>query len=183
MTIPNLLTILRILLTPLLVWALLNRRLTLALVVFLLAGLTDGLDGFIARVFDQRSKLGAYLDPLADKLLLMTSFLMLGRLHLMPSWLVIVVISRDAIILLGLITLMFHQISVEIRPFTISKVNTLAQLLTVLMVLARAVFLFPPWVYSLMYASTGCLSIVSGLLYIKAGVGIFETHKARSNGK
>ena len=79
MTVPNVLTLGRILLTPLLVWLLLDGDLELALLVFLIAGLTDGLDGMIARVFNQKSRLGAYLDPLADKILLVSSFILLAQ--------------------------------------------------------------------------------------------------------
>jgi cardiolipin synthase len=182
MTVPNLLTLTRILLTPLLVWLLLNRNLNYALAVFLIAGLTDGLDGLIARVFNQKSKLGAYLDPLADKLLLVSSFILLGRLHLAPSWLVIIAVSRDAIILLGLLMLMFHQIPVEIRPAVVSKATTLAQLITVLAALGSDLFPLPSWNYLVLFVITAALSVVSGFHYIRVGISIYEENRARSNG-
>ena len=174
MTIPNILTLLRILLTPLLVWFLLDHRLNHALVVFLIAGLTDGLDGFIARVFNQKSKLGAYLDPLADKLLLVSSFILLGRLHLVPSWLVIIAVSRDAIILLGLMTLMFHQIPFEIQPTVVSKATTLAQLLSVLVALGSELVPLAAWNYQFLFGITAVLSVASGFHYIRVGVSIYE---------
>ena len=179
MTIPNILTIMRILLTPVLIWFLLNRCLNYALAVFLIAGLTDGLDGLIARVFNQKSKLGAYLDPLADKLLLVSSFILLGRLHLVPSWLVIIAVSRDAIILLGLVMLMFHQIPVEIRPTAVSKATTLAQLLSVFAALGLDLFPLPVWNYRLLFGITAALSIVSGFHYIRVGISIYEGSKGR----
>lgn len=181
MTVPNALTLLRILLTPLLIWLLLGRELNYALVVFLIAGVTDGLDGLIARVFNQKTKLGAYLDPLADKLLLVSSFILLGRLQLVPSWLVIVAVSRDAIILLGLMMLMFHQIPVEIRPAIVSKATTLAQLLTVLLVLGSEVFPLPYWCNMLFFAGTAALCVASGFHYIQVGISIYELNRGRIN--
>ena len=110
MTVPNALTLIRILLTPLLIWLLLDYRLGQALLVFIVAGITDGLDGLIARLFHQKSKLGAYLDPLADKLLLVSSFILLAHLGLIPNWVAVITVSRDMIITLGVVTLMFHHI-------------------------------------------------------------------------
>ena len=101
MTIPNVLTLVRIFLTPVLVWFLLDGRLTSALIVFFIAGMTDALDGLIARVFHQQSRFGAYIDPLADKILLVTSFVILGYIGLVPTWLAIIAVSRDLMILTG----------------------------------------------------------------------------------
>ena len=177
MTIPNLLTILRILLTPLLVYLLLDNRLNEALVVFFIAGMTDGLDGLIARVFNQKSKLGAYLDPLADKLLLVTSFIMLATLDLVPAWLVIITVSRDVIIILGLAALMFHDVPVKIRPSALSKATTLMQLLTVLSTMGSAFILLPRWTYSALFFTTALFTIASGAHYIMAGVSLFEEER------
>lgn len=174
MTIPNLLTLLRILLTPYLVWLLLDARLEQALAVFLLAGVTDGLDGLIARLFQQKSKLGAYLDPLADKLLLVSSFILLGHLRLVPIWLVVIVVSRDALILLGLLTLMFHHIPFEIKPSILSKCTTLLQLFAVLAALGSFYVSLPPWAYHGLFITTGTASIASGLQYILKGLILFE---------
>jgi len=144
MNIPNCLTILRILLTPLLVWLLLEEKLKAALLVFFIAGLTDGLDGFIARVFRQKTKLGAYLDPLADKFLLVSTFILLGIQNLVPDWLVVIAVSRDTLIILGVLTLMFHNIPLEIRPSLLSKTTTLFQLLTLLVADGFLVFGLAP---------------------------------------
>jgi cardiolipin synthase len=175
MTVPNLLTFIRIFLTPYLVWLLLNNRIDHALVVFFVAGITDGLDGLIARMFHQKSKLGAYLDPLADKLLLVSSFVLLGHLRLIPSWLVIIAVSRDAVILLGLMTLCFFQIHVEIKPTVLSKMTTLLQLLTVLLVLSTSVVALPAWGLSILFVSTAVLSVASGLHYITVGIRLLDT--------
>jgi cardiolipin synthase (CMP-forming) len=182
MTIPNCLTVLRILLTPLLVWLLLDRRLSEALVVFLFAGFTDGLDGFIARVFHQKSKLGAYLDPLADKLLLVSSFVLLGRLHMLPNWLVVIAVSRDVIIVVGIVTLMLHQISVQIHPSALSKATTLAQLMTVFLILCSGHMPLPDWGYSLLFAATALLCMGSGFHYILIGFRLWETQRGIDNG-
>lgn len=180
MTVPNLLTLLRILLTPLLVWFLLDDRLNEALAVFIVAGMTDGLDGLIARLFNQKSKLGAYLDPLADKLLLVTSFILLAWLRLVPSWLVIITVSRDIIIVLGIITLMYHQVPVKIKPSGISKMTTLMQLLTVLFLLASSLIVLPRWGYTILFLVTAAFSVASGIHYISIGVSMYERSRGQN---
>jgi len=181
MTLPNVITLLRILLTPLLVWLLLDHRMKQALLVFLIAGFSDGLDGLIARVFHQKSKLGAYLDPLADKLLLVSSFILLGHMEKIPYWLVIITVSRDAIIVLGIVTLMLHQLRVEIKPLVLSKLNTLLQLLTIFVVLGSVYFAPPPWSLMLLFTITAMLSIASGLHYILRGIRLWEAQRGNNN--
>jgi cardiolipin synthase len=186
MTIPNCLTMLRILLTPVLVWLLLDyhlnrERLNQALLVFILAGFTDGLDGLIARVFHQKSRLGAYLDPLADKLLLVSSFILLGRARLLPNWLVIIAVSRDAIILLGIVTLMLHQIRVQIRPSIVSKVTTLMQLVTVFLVLCSTHLVLPKWAYSLLFTATAAATLASGFHYMMIGIQLWDEQRNGEN--
>ncbi|MCU0586760.1 MAG: CDP-alcohol phosphatidyltransferase family protein [Syntrophobacteraceae bacterium] len=174
MTIPNLLTLLRIFLTPLLVWFLLDHKLSHALVVFFIAGLTDGLDGLIARLLNQKSRLGAYLDPLADKLLLVSSFILLAWLSKVPNWLVVVTVSRDLMIVMGIATLKFHEIPFEMKPTGVSKITTLCQLMTVLALLASDLLPLPGWIYSLFFVATTAFSVVSGVQYVAAGVALFE---------
>ncbi|MCE5243569.1 MAG: CDP-alcohol phosphatidyltransferase family protein [Syntrophobacteraceae bacterium] len=180
MTIPNFLTLSRILLTPVLVWLLLDRRMNQALAVFFVAGVTDGLDGLIARLFHQKSQLGAYLDPLADKLLLVTSFFLLAWLDLIPYWLAIIAISRDAMILLGMMTLMFHRIEVDIKPVLMSKLTTLFQLLTVLAAMGSSLVVLPAYVYGFLFLTTAAFSVVSGIQYLKIGLSIFEGHRSHN---
>ena len=105
MTIPNLITSIRIILVPVFIIYIINDDFYSALVVFILAGLSDGADGLIARLFDQKSKLGAFLDPLADKFLLATAFVILSLRAFIPSWLTVLVISRDVLILVGVLLL------------------------------------------------------------------------------
>lgn len=180
MTIPNVLTLIRILLTPVIVWLLLAGRLDCALLVFFIAGLTDGLDGLIARLFHQKTKLGAYLDPLADKLLLVSSFILLAYLNLAPIWLAVIIVSRDVIILLGMMTLLFHNVRVEIKPSIISKLTTLVQLMTVLAVLASSYVSGPRWAYLVLFFLTGLFSVVSGLQYIVKGFQLLDAKRTNN---
>lgn len=128
MNIPNSLTILRILLIPVYVGFMTYGRYGAGLVTLLCAGITDALDGLIARKTNQRTKLGEILDPLADKLLLTSSFLTLAVLHLVPSWVVIVVVSRDVMLLLGTAVAHVTNSSIDITPTWLGKGTTLFQL-------------------------------------------------------
>ena len=133
--IPNIITALRFLLVPPVVILLLQERFTAALIVFGVAELSDGLDGFLARRFDWRSRLGGIMDPLADKLLVVSSFVTLGWLGLIPAWLVLLVILRDLVIIAGAT---FYHMRIEqfdAEPSVASKLNTAAQILLVLAVL------------------------------------------------
>lgn len=181
MTFPNILTILRILLTPILVWLLVERRLEAALVVFFVAGATDGLDGFIARAFHQKSRLGAFLDPLADKLLLVSSFILLARINLIPLWLAIITVSRDGIILLGVFLFMLNNVSFEIRPSILSKLTTLSQIVTALVVMSSRLYPSSPSFQKVFFILTALLTVASGLHYIYRGFVIWEAHRMEEN--
>ena len=136
LNLPNLITLLRIGAIPIFLILLVDERYTEALIVFILAGITDSLDGLLARWLDARTTLGAFIDPLADKLLLVSSFVILAFLGDIPRWLAILVIMRDVIILIGYSVLFFvtgHAI--EVRPTLIGKASTFFQLLTVIMAL------------------------------------------------
>lgn len=133
--IPNLITFLRLLLVPPIVVALLTGHYTLALTLFIIAGLSDALDGFLAKTFHWTSRLGGLLDPIADKLLLVSCYLALTWQGLLPVWLTAVVIGRDLVILSGAILYNALIERVEAAPSVISKINTLSQLLLVVAVL------------------------------------------------
>jgi cardiolipin synthase (CMP-forming) len=135
MNIPNSLTILRILLIPVYIGLLVYERFDQALIVLLVAGLTDALDGTIARAANQRTRLGAFLDPLADKLLLTSGFITLSSIHLIPSWVTIVVVSRDAMLLLGTAVAQFIESHIDIAPTFLGKGTTFLQLSYVLLVI------------------------------------------------
>jgi cardiolipin synthase len=134
MNIPNSLTILRILLIPVYIGFMTYGKYGFALITLLTAGFTDALDGPIARRLNQRTQLGAILDPLADKMLLTSGFLSLSMLHLVPSWLVILVVSRDVILLLGTAVAHVTNIPIDITPTLLGKGTTLLQLSYVLLV-------------------------------------------------
>ncbi|MGX1305520.1 cardiolipin synthase [Amorphus suaedae] len=139
-TIPNLLTVLRFLLVPVVVWAIADGHHILAFAVFVIAGVTDGLDGFIAKKWNLSSSLGAYLDPLADKALLVSIFVALGVVGALPIWLVALVVARDALILAAVVVSSLLGQTLPIRPLFVSKLNTVAQILLAALVLAASAF-------------------------------------------
>lgn len=135
MNIPNSLTLLRILLIPVYIGLLVYELFDQALMVLLAAGITDALDGTIARAANQKTRLGAFLDPLADKLLLTSGFLTLSITHVIPSWVTIVVVSRDAMLLLGTAVAELTEFSIDITPTFLGKGTTFLQLSYVLAVI------------------------------------------------
>lgn len=165
--IPNLITVFRFLLVPPLVWLLLNDRFGAALVVFGVAGFSDGLDGFLAKRFHWTSRIGALLDPLADKLLLIASFVTLGWLGWIPVWLVVLVCLRDVVIVTGAVSYHFLIEPLTAEPSLISKLNTLAQILLVLAVMLNRDILPLPalWLDVLLY-SVLAATLWSGFDYV-----------------
>jgi cardiolipin synthase len=170
MTIPNLITALRIILAPVFVIYLINDRLSAALVVFLICMISDGIDGMVARVFDQKSRLGAYLDPLADKTLLVAAFLLLAVRGHIPSWLTVTAIARDVMILLGVLVFHLNRMELKMRPSAVSKINTCFQFITLSMVLLKGDFALPSVIYEGLYYITATLTIGSGLHYLQYGL-------------
>jgi cardiolipin synthase len=166
MTIPNLITSIRIILVPIFVIYLIQDKLLGALVVFILAGLSDGADGLIARLINQKSKVGAYLDPFADKLLLVAAFVVLAAKDLVPAWLTVLVISRDVLILLGALMLYLNRADLAIRPSWLSKMNTCLQLITIFAVLSEGYFHFFSRFSPYLFWATGLLTVSSGLHYM-----------------
>lgn len=167
MTVPNLITSLRIILAPVFTIYLLSDQLTEALVVFVIAGLSDGADGFIARVFNQKSKLGSYLDPLADKMLLVTAFVVLAVRGYLPPWLTVMAISRDVLIMLGVLILSLNKgFFMTIQPSIVSKLTTCFQLATIFLVLAREAYPDLGAVLKPVFWITGALTVASGLHYM-----------------
>ncbi len=179
MNIPNLLTLSRILLVPIIVILLIQSSYLKALVVFAVAGITDGLDGFLARVLKQKTVLGAYLDPLADKALILSSFITLSVLGIIPSWLSVIVISRDCIIIIGILILALMDVSFEVRPAFISKVTTTLQLVTIFLALVFKSLSLDFNLHSyntddVIYALTAFFTVASGLNYIFIGVKVIN---------
>ena len=174
MTIPNLLTILRVLLTPVLVIFLLQDRLIAALIVFIVAGITDGLDGLIARLYRQKSRLGAFLDPLADKVLLATTYVLLAVKSLVPSWLTVIVLSRDVLILLGIFVLFMQDLPFEIRPTIASKLTTCSQIFTAVVTMASAIATPHPLLKSSLFQITAGFTIISWAQYMVKGIRLMQ---------
>jgi cardiolipin synthase len=171
MNIPNLITLLRIILVPVTVILLIQGSFRKALAVFIIASISDAVDGFLARFMHQQTVVGAYLDPIADKALLISTFVTLSILHIIPAWLAVIVISRDFIILLGLSVLFAMSVSVEIHPSLVSKITTFLQAATVFL----ALFLrcLPDGVdrewLEIFYWATAIFTVVSGLNYMSRG--------------
>lgn len=167
MNIPNIITGIRILLIPVFVIFLIQDKLSFALVIFLIAGITDALDGFIARRYRQVSELGAYLDPIADKILLVASFLILSIRNFIPDWLCVLVITRDILIILGVaILFLLQKKALRIGPSKLSKINTCIQIICVLLVLTQSVYRTEDLYYQIMFWLTGFFTISSGVHYL-----------------
>lgn len=166
MTIPNIITMIRILLTPVFVIYLINGQLLTGLAVLVICGISDGLDGFIARVFKQKSVLGSYLDPLADKIILISAFITLGIIGFLPAWLTVVVISRDVMIMIGVILLYLTGVDINIKPVVSSKITTCLQFVTVIAVLARDYLVSVQEYYVYLYYITALFTIISFLQYL-----------------
>jgi cardiolipin synthase len=183
MTIPNLITAFRIILAPVFVIYLINDRLNSALVVFLICMISDGIDGMVARLFNQKTRLGAYLDPLADKILLVTAFVLLAARGYLPSWLTVTAIARDVMILLGVLVLHLNRLEIKIRPSAVSKINTCLQFITLFMVLLKGYVLLPSVVYDALYYITAAFTIISGLHYMQFGLRIMGEGTGNSTGR
>ena len=136
MNIPNLISLARILLVPVIVWAIASNEMQVAFGLFVLAGLSDLVDGFLAKQFRMATELGAYLDPLADKAMLVSIYVTLGIVEAVPRWLVILVVSRDIMIVTAVILSWLVDKPVKLKPLAVSKLNTLAQILLAAFVLA-----------------------------------------------
>ena len=179
MNIPNFITLCRMFLTPFVVWLLIVEQYKLSLLVFCLASASDAIDGWLARVTHTKTDLGTHLDPLADKLLLISTYITLGVFKLVPAWLVITVISRDVLILGGLLLAWFMAKPVEVRPLFISKANTLAQIVFLILALLQLAFADVPNVLAETFAYlVGALTVASGLAYL----GAWFNHMSRVEG-
>lgn len=167
MTLPNLITVGRLVLVPLVVAMIAQGRWTVAFVLFAAAGLSDAVDGFIARRFDMRSEFGAYLDPLADKALLVSIYVTLAVQAVLPSWLAIAVVSRDLMIVAAILVSWLMARPVDIVPLAISKLNTAVQIAFAALVLGAIAFhgapgWLEPWGAGLVVA----LTVASAAAYL-----------------
>jgi cardiolipin synthase len=169
LTIPNLITIMRFLLVPAVVLAMLNMRWDWAFAGFLVAGIYDGVEGFIARRFNQQSKQGANIDPMADKVLLVSVFVVMGFIGELPLWLVVTMVSRDGLIVCAVVlsTVMAHP--VEMKPLYVSKANTAAQIALAAVVLGElALGLHLDPLRPALILLSGVLTVASAAAYLVA---------------
>ena len=172
LNLPNFLTLIRILSIPFFLVYLSYHRYLEALIIFIIGGVTDFLDGLAARLMKQQTPLGAYLDPIADKLLVITSFIVLGVIGGIPMWLAIIVVSRDVLIITGYGIIVFlTDERPEVKPSLIGKFSTLLQLFTlgVALALLHQPKLMDPWMRDLFIGATAVATVLSGVQYIYRG--------------
>jgi cardiolipin synthase len=168
LTLPNAITFARLCAVPLAVWLMLQHRLAATFGLFLAAAVSDGLDGWLARVRDSRSAAGAVLDPVADKALLVSMFVVLAAIGVLPSWLAILVVFRDLLIIGGVLALTVLRQPVAMRPLPISKLNTALQLALVAVALLLAGFhLAAPLLLQALVWGVALSTLVSGCAYVR----------------
>ncbi len=167
MTIPNLITIARLLTVPLIVLLIGQERWGLAFTVVVAAGVSDGVDGFIARRFRMRSELGAYLDALADKALLVSIYVTLSVTGVLPGWLAILVVSRDLMIVAAILVSWLMERPLAIKPMFVSKLNTGAQIAFAALVLGTKAFILDaPTLYGAGMVLVAALTIITAAAYL-----------------
>ncbi|GGJ23364.1 CDP-alcohol phosphatidyltransferase family protein [Neoroseomonas lacus] len=166
-TLPNLITFARLCAVPAAVWLMLQHRLDQAFLVFVGAGLSDAVDGWLARIRNARSTLGALLDPVADKALLVSVYVTLAAIGVLPDWLAIMVVFRDVLIVGGLLLLWVLGVPTRIRPLLISKANTAAQItLAALVLMLKGFDLSAPMVLETMIWLVAFTTFASGVAYV-----------------
>ena len=166
---PNFITLGRILAVPVVFWLLLSGEAKAAFLIFVAAGISDAVDGYLAKRYNMQTELGAYLDPLADKLLVVSIYIALGAREQIPLWLVIAVVSRDVAILAAVMLSWLMDHPVVIKPLLVSKLNTAAQLILASVVLADEAFGFGWHTFRMVLAwITGVLTLASLAAYLRA---------------
>ncbi|HKJ74868.1 MAG TPA: CDP-alcohol phosphatidyltransferase family protein [Alphaproteobacteria bacterium] len=181
MNIPNVITLLRLVTVPVIIWLILQGQMAYAFGLFLLAGISDAIDGPLARRSGQVSELGTILDPIADKALLVSIYITVGIEGGMPSWIVITVVSRDVLIIGGILLSYLLNRPVEIKPSRVSKINTASQIALAAMVLFNLGFgdtleLIDPWFIEAMIILVAVTTIMSGILYAVTWIRAVTAH-------
>jgi cardiolipin synthase len=167
LSIPNLITLARILTVPLIVWAITSGQMKIAFFLFLAAGVSDAVDGFLAKRFNMASEIGAYLDPLADKALIVSIYVSLGIADAIPRWLVILVVSRDIMIIGAIVLTTLIGPPIAVKPLLVSKLNTVAQILCACLVLASLGFNFDAGIATqLLMGLVAILTLISIGFYV-----------------
>jgi cardiolipin synthase len=174
MNLPNLLSLTRVLLIPVFIILIIYKLFEWALVTFAVAGITDGVDGLLARLTRQKTELGAYLDPIADKLLLSSSFIVLAIIKMLPSWLAVIVLTRDVIIALGFFVFLLTNKRPRIHPSFISKLTTTFQISTILLFLMKGYYPIFENLSPIAMYGTVLFTVLSGAHYIYLGTKILN---------
>jgi cardiolipin synthase len=169
LTLPNFITIARLIGVPLIVWLMIADRFVEATVLFILAGLSDAADGFIAKRFNAASELGAYLDPVADKALLVSVFCTLGFKGALPAWLIVLAVSRDLFIIGGMLLAYVLSNPMAVKPLWVSKINTTAQIVLIAFVLGERIGVM---MFQLLIGPT--VLVVAALTVASAGAYLVE---------
>jgi cardiolipin synthase (CMP-forming) len=171
LNLPNLITIARILLVPVIVWAITSDQMLFAFILFLAAGLSDAVDGFLAKRFGMTSEFGSYLDPLADKALIVSIYVALGISDALPRWLVILVVSRDMMIVAAVMLSWLVGKPVAVKPLAVSKANTVAQIVLATLVLASlGLHVDFAWLIAVNIAAVAALTLLSVAAYVREWV-------------
>lgn len=182
MNVPNLITIGRILIVPLTVWLIVSGEFFMAFVAFIIAGVSDAVDGYIAKHFNQRTELGAYLDPVADKLLLVSIYVTLGLLEAISAWVVIVVVSRDIMIIGAVMLSWLMDKPIGMQPLMVSKVNTVGQIALAGVALGTLGFaLDAHGIIAMMEYVIGALTVISCAAYMRNWIYHMANGQTRSH--
>jgi len=180
LNLPNLITIARILLVPVIVWAIGSGAMLFAFILFLAAGISDAVDGFLAKRFGMTSEFGSYLDPLADKALIVSIYVALGISEALPRWLVILVVSRDIMIVAAVMLSWLVDRPVVVRPLTVSKANTAAQIILATVVLASLGLQIDfGWLIPVLIAAVAVLTLASVGAYVREWVRHMSSTETR----
>lgn len=184
LNIPNFITVVRVILVPVVFWLLITDQKQLAFILFIIAGLSDAVDGYLAKNFGWQTELGAYLDPLADKLLIVSIFIALGVDGELPLWLVVAVVSRDILIVIAVMLSWVLGNPVRIRPLIVSKANTVAQIGLAAAVLADEGFgLGLGWARLVLVWITGALTVASLAAYLHSWLLHMSGYEASGPGR
>jgi cardiolipin synthase len=181
LNLPNLFSIARVVLLLPFIYFLQQKSYGLAFAIFVLAGVTDAIDGAMARLLHQRTVLGAYLDPAADKVLMTFSYIALSSFNLLPWWLTFLVIGRDVVIVLGILFLRLFSRPVEARPSAASKITTCLQIATIAAPLFSLSLYPSAWLTDGLTLATAAGTVISGLQYIGRGVRVLQKGAVESS--
>jgi cardiolipin synthase (CMP-forming) len=170
LNIPNTLTVARIVIIPVLITAIIYNQNLYALCLFVVAALTDLLDGLFARLADQKTPLGTFLDPLADKFLLISSFIIFSVNGWIPKWFTVIVISRDVIVVIGCFLLYMITGALKVEPVMLGKAAIMVQLIVLAYILLQINITSLPRVHNVFFVFSAVLTAISGLQYIYKGL-------------